>query len=139
MKDRIGNISFEGAGDEPIRSLEGAAAIVQPNAQGPFEDYWDPWEALRIGCCSYHSAIDVAAIRVLEGIHSGKYCTDIAHENDLDPLLVEMLQGIFCSADWCEYGSSPRGCFPTDRENFHLLIDGWKTYYKITWGSYHFD
>ena len=107
-----------------------AVEITAPNQEDWDGSYWDPWESLGLRCCSYNAVIDIAAIRVLESVQAGQFGTDIA---GIDPVLVELLKSIFCSHNWCEYGTSPRGCFPMDREGFHLLIDGWKAYYGRKW------
>jgi hypothetical protein len=109
--------------------------IIQPNAEDEFGEYWDPWEALGLGCCSYNAGIDRQAIGVLREIGSPEfaYCTDIAERLGMTPEHVEMFQGIFCSADWCEYGTSPRGCWPIDREGFPALIAAWEVYCERRW------
>lgn len=113
-----------------------AIDIIRPNAKDENGDYWDPWEALGLDCMSYNSEIDTAAINVLKGIASEKrYTTDIASKYKIDPLLVEFLQSIFSGSNWCEYGTSPRGCWPIDRDGFHLIIEAWEAYYERHWGE----
>jgi hypothetical protein len=112
-----------------------AAEIVAPNQEDENSEYWDPWEALGLGCCSYSGDADDNALAVLRGIRDGLYSTDIAKRTGLTSSHVELLQGIFCSADWCEYGTSPRGCWPVDREGFPALIAAWEAYYQRHWGS----
>jgi hypothetical protein len=111
------------------------ADIIKPNAEDGDGDYWDPWEALGLGCCSYNSAIDQNALDVLRGMRDGLYCSDIAERTGMSPGHVELLQGIFCSANWGEYGTSPRGCWPIDREGFPALIAAWEAYFERQWGE----
>jgi hypothetical protein len=116
-------------GDKPI------SEIIKPNAEDEHGDYWDPWEALGLGCCSYNSELDQAAIDVARCIASEEfmYCTDIAERTGLSPLMVEMFQGIFSSANWCEYGTSPRGCWFIDRDGAPDLVAAWEAYYERHW------
>jgi hypothetical protein len=108
-----------------------------PNAEDEHGDYWDPWEALGLPCCSYNSKIDQAAIDVLRLVAGPEfiYCTDIAEQTGHSPVLVEMFQGIFSSANWCEYGTSPRGCWPIDRNGFHKIVEAWEAYFERRWGE----
>lgn len=113
--------------------MKTVADIIAPNAEDENGDYWDPWDALGIGCASYNSGIDQNAINVLCGIRDKLFCDDIAERYGMSALHVELFQSIFCSADWCEYGTSPRGCFPEDREGFPALIAAWEAYFKRRW------
>lgn len=72
---------------------------------------WDFWEEAKIHCASYNSNIDLDLYRVFCGIVAKKFNTDIAAELKLPPQYVELLQSILCSMSWCDYGTSPRGCF----------------------------
>lgn len=109
------------------------AEIIAPNEEDGRGEFWDPWTALGISCASYNSEIDAEAIKVLRGIAALKYCTVIATESGMSPSHVELLQSIFCSAGWCDYGTSPRGCWPIDREGFPALIAAWEVYYQRQW------
>lgn len=107
--------------------------VIAPNAEDFGGEYWDPWGALNLRCLSYNAQIDQDAINVLQGIQDKLYCTDIAERYSMSPAHVELLQGIFCSANWCEYGTSPRACFAMDREGFPNLIAAWKDFYHRQW------
>lgn len=109
--------------------------VIQPNAEDEHGDYWDPWQFLGLHCLSYSSVIDQNAIDVLRGMQDGLYCTDIAARAGMAPEHVELLQGIICSHNLGEYGTSPRGCWPTDREGFPALIAAWEAYYERQWGE----
>lgn len=115
--------------DKPI------AEIIRPNAEDGEGDYWDPWQALNLNCCSYNSEIDQAAIAVIRGMAEAAYCTVTAERHGLSPVLVELLQSIFCSAEWGEYGTSPRGCWPIDRDGWPAMIAAWEAYYLRQWGE----
>ena len=111
--------------------------IIKPNTEDENGEYWDPWESLGLRCCSYNSEIDDQAIGVLRRINGPDfaYCDDIAEQLGMSASHVELFQSIFSSAGWCEYGTSPRGCWPIDREGFPLLIVAWEEYYRRTWGG----
>lgn len=107
-----------------------------PNQEDFDGSFFDPWQALGLSCLSYNSAIDEQAILVLKGIRDKLFCDDIAKKHDMSPEYVELLQSIFCGADWCEYGTSPRGCwFVHDRGEAWAddLITAWEEYYQRTW------
>jgi hypothetical protein len=113
------------------------AEIIAPNEEDENGPYWDPWIALDIHCASYSGAVDQDALNVLRLIGGPEfiYCTGIAERLGLSASHVELLQSIFCSADWCDYGTSPRGCFPTDRDGFPALIAAFEVYYERQWGE----
>lgn len=111
------------------------ASIILPNEDDEHGDYWNPWVALGIGCGGYRGDGDQNALAVLRGINVHLYSTDIAERTGLASSHVELLQEIFCSANWCEYGTSPRGCWPIDREGFPLLIEAWEQYYERHWSE----
>lgn len=110
---------------------------MDPNAEDDNGEYWDPWEALGVNYGGYNSAVDLDGIRVLEGIASGQYCTDIAGATGLTPEHVELWQYLFCSARWCDYGTSPRGCFQnySDKTTLAERVAGWRAYYERHWGE----
>lgn len=106
---------------------------LAPNAEDQDGEYFDPWQALGLHCSAYSSTTDEAAIAVLKGIRDKLYSTDIAERAKLDETLVELLQEIFCSADWCEYGTSPRGCWFIEDGFGDRIITAWEAYYKRHW------
>lgn len=109
--------------------------MIEPNAEDENGPYWDPWEAIEIHCGGYNSEVDADAIAVLKAIRNGGYVSHIAKETGLSEAHVELWQYIFCSADWCDYGTSPRGCFPMPGIDFPALIAAWETYYERSWGE----
>jgi len=50
----------------------------------------------------------------------------------------EMFREMLCSLDLCDYGTSPRTCFPTTGFDALLdtLIDKWRDWSFIQWGVY---
>lgn len=111
---------------------------LAPNAEDWDGAYFDPWEAIGLRCCSYNSEIDRRAIDVLREIARPEftYCNDIAEKLELSPVEVELWQGIFCSANWCEYGTSPRGCWIVHDHGPDFgerLIAAWEAYFERKW------
>ncbi|PDT15915.1 hypothetical protein CO670_15595 [Rhizobium sp. J15] len=89
---------------------------------------FDPWDIFPI-YGSYDSAFDEMAIEVLEELK--------AHSKKRDDLAAEMFREMLCKMNLCDYGTSPRVCFPTS--NFEPLlpafIEKWKAYSKMQWGD----
>lgn len=113
-----------------------AASQLEPNEEDWDGPYWDPWTSLDLPCLSYNSAIDCDFLHVLCGIRDKLYCDAIAERASLEPKHVELIQSIFCSARWAEYGTSPRGCFPnygSEFEDLGRVIDLWVQYYERHW------
>lgn len=101
---------------------------------------WGEWG----DCCKFDDAIAVlrairdGAKRDRAGRKAGEYgnfVTDIAKKTGLSESHVELYQYIFCSAGWCDYGTSPRGCFPDHSIDFDELVRKWETYYRLRWGE----
>lgn len=96
---------------------------------------WDFWEEVGLSCVSYNSQIDEDALAVLKGIRANKYNTEIAAELGLPAQYVELLQSIFCSAGWCEYGTSPRGCWlkEYDDAKADAMVAKFEAYVRNMW------
>jgi hypothetical protein len=107
------------------------ADVSEPTDQEQEEP--DFWELVGLHCVGYNSQIDEDALAVLKGIAVGKYCTDIANELGLPAQYVELLQSIFCSADWCEYGTSPRGCWINPKLDAGAVVDWFEGYVQRQW------
>ena len=87
-----------------------------------------PWHVFGMyGTYSYE--FDDMAIDVLEELREG-----VKRRTDLG---AEMFREILCRADLCEYGTSPRVCFPTREFSAALpdLIDRWQAFSKLQWGD----
>lgn len=93
------------------------------------EGYFDPWELFPSLYGSYSSAFDDMAIKVLENLRDGEF--------DGEGLAHEMFREILCTSTFCDYGTSPRVCFPN--RDFHKmlprLIEKWREYCKVWWGE----
>lgn len=67
------------------------------------------------------------ALRVLENLLAGRF--------DDEGLAEEMFREVLCNLELCDYGTSPRVCFPTNEFRVLLpsLIKKWREYYQIIW------
>lgn len=121
-------------------------SFITPNSEDDNGPLWDPWEAIHIPSGGYSGQVDIDAIKILRAIRDGvlsgrsggeygNYSTKIAKSTGLSDHHVELWQYIFCSAGWCDYGTSPRGCFPDLEIDFDGLIAAWESYYERHWGQ----
>jgi hypothetical protein len=100
------------------------------------EDEWDFWtDEAELGCVGYNSEIDTDALAVLKAIQAGKFNSDIATELGLPTQYVELLQSIFCSVGWGEYGTSPRGCWIAHEHDANALVTKFEAYVERRWGD----
>lgn len=98
-------------------------------------DDFDPWEMFPCVYGSYSSEFDNMALRVLDNLI-------LTTQNRWDSqrpeeLAHEMFREILCTTELCEYGTSPRTCFPT--AEFAKLLpryaQRWREYYQMQWGE----
>lgn len=107
------------------------AILARPDRQRdfPLEDEFDPWDIFPclLGC--YSKAFDDLAIEVLEAVRDKRI--------ESESLAHQMFREILCTAELCDYGSSPRACFATAEfeQLLPVLIDRWKVYRHLQWGS----
>jgi hypothetical protein len=90
-------------------------------------DCFDPWDLFPCVYGSYSSEFDDMAIEVLSDIRDKTYNrTDLA---------AEMFREMLCTAGLCDYGTSPRVCFPSAvfKEKLPQFIERWREYSKIRW------
>lgn len=91
-------------------------------------DNFDPWSLFPL-YGSYSSDFDECALDVLRELRD-----DRKERRDLG---AEMLREMLCNLEFCEYGSSPRVCFPTPqfRERLPRFIEMWEAYSAVQWGE----
>jgi len=94
------------------------------------EGRFDPWEVFDCFYGSYSSEFDDMAIEVLEAIQRGQFTNE--------PLSHQMFREVLCHYGLCDYGTSPRGCFPDWGSGFAELLPDliakWKQYRDVEWG-----
>jgi hypothetical protein len=90
-------------------------------------DDFDPWDIFPAIYGSYDSAFDDCAIAVLCEIRDGR--------RRREDLAADMVREMLCVANLCDYGTSPRHCFPTSEFKALLpeLIERWQAYSKQSW------
>jgi hypothetical protein len=87
---------------------------------------FDPWGLFPGTVGSYSSEIDRRAIQCLINVRDRE-----TSPSDFDELFRNML----CGQDYCDYGTSPRFCFPTMKCEplWNTLINKWRAHYAVTW------
>ena len=93
------------------------------------EGDFDPWDIFPALYGSYDSDFDKCAIETLIEIRD---CKKVRHD-----LGSEMIREMLCVADLCDYGTSPRICFPNTKfkELLTPLIEKWEDYAVLAWGE----
>lgn len=94
------------------------------------DEVFDPWDFFPSLYGSYSSDFDDMAILVLENILHRRWGADNG-----EGLAHEMFREMLCTAHLCDYGMSPRGCFPTEefRELLPQLLGKWREYRAAEW------
>lgn len=93
----------------------------------PLEHEFDPWSLFPCLLGSYSSAFDDLAIDVLTDLRDGTFRRE--------DLAGQMFREMLCTSDLCDYGTSPRVCFPTTPFKAVLpeLISKWEDYRRAKW------
>jgi len=81
------------------------------------------WENL-ITNGGYNGEIDLEILEVMRLLKKKRpiYCTDVAKELGLKPTHVELINYILATLGLAEYGTSPRGCWLTEKGEEYLKI-----------------
>lgn len=98
-------------------------------------DLFDPWDLFPSLYGSYSSEFDDMAILVLENILAKRWGADHG-----EGLAHQMFREMLCNAYLCDYGTSPRGCFPNwgvdgIEDLLTQLLSKWKEYRAAEWES----
>ena len=88
---------------------------------------FNPWDLFPCVYGSYSSAFDDMAVTVLADVLSGSHVRD--------DLASEMFREMLCVSGFCDYGTSPRVCFPTPefRDRLPAFIERWNKFRAIKW------
>lgn len=107
------------------------AEMAKPDTDQDFahSDAFDPWELFPALYGAYSKSFDDCAIEVLEGLASDP------KDWSRDDLGAQMFREMLCTSNLCDYGTSPRACFPTQEFAGVLpeLIARWKAYRDRVW------
>lgn len=103
--------------------------LVQQQAE------WDFWDEAGTTCVGYSSEIDQDLVRVFDQIRMTLGCSTIAKNLGLPEAYVELLQSILSSADFTEYGTSPRSCYPNPERNAEGDMNKLLEWYQNKWGA----
>lgn len=105
------------------------AKPMPEDGQFGVEGEFDPWEVFPALYGSYDRAFDECVLDVLRELRDeNKSRRDLASE---------MVREMLCTAELCDYGTSPRACFPTQqfRELLPALIEKWESYVDLRWNK----
>lgn len=115
---------------EAAEKLTALLALPMPESRYDCgaEGYFDPWSLFQL-YGSYSSDFDECVLEVLRELRD-----DIKNRRDL---AAEMFREMLCNLNLCDYGTSPRACFPTTRFRALLpeLIDKWEAYSAVQWSG----
>ena len=114
-----------------VEHLDALMALPMPDPQNP-QDYdkeFDPWNLFPFLYGSYSSEFDDLAIEVLSNLRDG------FPDHMRRDLAAEMFREMLCTAHLCDYGTSPRVCFPTQgfKTRLPALIEKWTEYRRLKW------
>lgn len=109
--------------EDECRGIEWAANVVATDLERI-----DPWNIFPV-YGSYSSEFDDVALKTLENLLAGTF-----EDKGVE---YEIFREILCKKNLCDYGTSPRVCFPTTqfKEQLPKYITKWKQYYKTQWES----
>jgi hypothetical protein len=89
---------------------------------------FDPWSLFPL-YGSYSGEFDECALDVLRELRDG--------QKERRDLAAEMFREMLCNLELCDYGTSPRVCFPTPefRERLPRFIEMWEAYSAAQWSE----
>lgn len=117
------------------------AELAKPLADDRYmqggDDTFDPWALFPYLYGSYSKAFDDMALGVLRHLQfaaEDRYDAIIWQQ---ETLAHEMFREMLCTADLCDYGSSPRVCFATEafKDILPALIAKWQDYSAMYWAE----
>lgn len=118
---------------EAVEKLDAIMALpqVDPNDPNDYDKEFHPWRLFPALYGSYSSEFDDLAIAVLSDVRDGY---KPGQRNDLAS---EMFREMLCTSGLCNYGTSPRSCFPTTgfAKRLPVLIEKWTAYKNFVWGD----
>lgn len=118
------------------------AELAKPVADAPelvCDDTFDPWELFPAIYGSYSADFDWTMLDVLRALRlaaEGDWDSAMAMQRE-ETLAHHIFREMLCTADLCDYGTSPRVCFATEPFKAALpeLISKWEAYSLMQWGK----
>lgn len=99
------------------------------------DDNWDFWRTSGLTCSGYDSDIDLDLINVFkETAKDSHWFKDIAINLNLNEKYVCLLIEILCSANFCEYGTSPRSAWAIKSE-YEENLNKLENWYLQKWNQ----
>lgn len=96
------------------------------------DEFFDPWQDIIKGIHgSYASECDELMIETLEAVRDGT-TFDLIEKRGF---VVEFMLYVLSGHQLTDYGTSPRGAWPTHRDLWQPLIDKWTGYSKVHWSE----
>lgn len=97
-------------------------------------DEFDPWALFPCLYGSYSKEFDDMALLVLRNLEIARMGRWDKQERG-ETLAHEMFREMLCTADLCDYGTSPRACFVNTEfgELLSRLITKWQAYSDLHW------
>jgi hypothetical protein len=114
---------------EAGEKLEALLALPLDDGFMSTGECFEPWSLFPCVYGSYSGDFDKCAIDALTELVEGK-----KRRSDLG---AEMFREMLCNAHLCDYGTSPRVCFPTREflELLPVLLEKWKAHSLAYWGQ----
>lgn len=117
--------------EEAAAKVAALLALPMPESNDVLgiKDEFNPWDIFPAIYGSYSSEYDKCAIDVL--------CELRDNDHKRTDLGAYMLREMLCVANLCDYGTSPRVCFPTQdfRKLLPDLIEKWRAFALISWSD----
>jgi hypothetical protein len=113
---------------EAAGRVEAMLALPMPAEDFEFDDeHFMPWDLFPAIYGTYSGDYDKMAVEVLTDLRDGSHIRD--------DLAAYMFKEMLCVMSLCDYGTSPRVCFPTSPFDQLLpsLIERWKEWYGVNW------
>ncbi len=97
------------------------------------DEPWDFWDSVGLTCAGYSAENDADLINVfIESSADGRWFGETAQRRGLQEAYVGLLKEILCSADFCEYGTSPRGAWAV-ADKYEANLQKLKDWYLEKW------
>ena len=97
------------------------------------QGFFDPWDAFDGIMGAYDSEIDELAVKTLEAVRDR---TTFELMKGQHHLFVQFFLHVLAGHHYVDYGTSPRGAFPTwgyTSDLWQAWIDKWKAWYVVNW------